>query len=477
MAIAAVAHAPDSIPSRAEPRLAPVGEAAITCRNVSVRFFTDRRSVTALSGIDLDVTRGEFLTLLGPSGCGKSTLLRAVADLVTPNTGEVRVLGSSAEAARRRRDIGFVFQDPALLPWRTALQNVSLPLEVADGAKHKGKATPSELLELVGLKGWERSYPHELSGGMRQRVSIARALVSDPKVLLMDEPFGALDEITRDRLNEELRRVWREIGTTILFVTHSIYEAAYLGQRVLMLSANPGRVKEVVPVRLPENRTLDIRAGIRRTGGVPAPRSGGLLMSTPNVLAAGPAAAMAGLDGLKVEDLTRAEMQGRKHIGALLDYVRGQMPGFERCYLVDVAPQTGVRQTRLLDGEYVINKEDLAQRTPFADTVARGRDYTTPYRTLLPKNVENLLVAGRHYSATPAAQKISREIPPCMAMGEAAGMAAAMALDSGVRVRDIDVQLLQRKLRAQGADPGDQPDPNPDVPSIARHDHSPELIA
>ena len=243
----------------AGPRPAAPTGAAITCRNLGVRFFTDRRSVTALAGIDLDVNRGELLTLLGPSGCGKSTLLRAVADLVTPNTGEVRVLGATAETARRRRDIGFVFQDPALLPWRTALQNVTLPLEVADGAKHQGKATPSELLDLVGLKGWEQSFPHELSGGMRQRVSIARALVSDPKILLMDEPFGALDEITRDRLNEELRRVWRETGTTILFVTHSIYEAAYLGQRVLMLTANPGRVKEIVPVRLPENRTLDLR--------------------------------------------------------------------------------------------------------------------------------------------------------------------------------------------------------------------------
>jgi NitT/TauT family transport system ATP-binding protein len=259
MAIAAVAQAPEFTKSPAVAQPATDIEAAITCRNVSVRFFTDRRSVTALSGIDLDVRRGELLTLLGPSGCGKSTLLRAVADLVSPSTGEVRVLGSTAETARRRRDIGFVFQDAALLPWRTALQNVTLPLEVADGAKHKGKATPSELLELVGLKGWEHSFPHELSGGMRQRVSIARALVSDPKILLMDEPFGALDEITRDRLNEELRRVWREIGTTILFVTHSIYEAAYLGQRVLMLAANPGRVKEIIPVRLPENRTLDIR--------------------------------------------------------------------------------------------------------------------------------------------------------------------------------------------------------------------------
>src|SRR6266567_132485 len=198
MGIAAAAQATESPVPPAGSRTAAVDGAAITCRNVSVRFFTNRRSVTALSGIDLDVNRGELLTLLGPSGCGKSTLLRAVADLVTPSTGEIRVHGSTAQAARRRRDIGFVFQDAALLAWRTALQNVELPLEVADGAKHKGKATPRELLDLVGLKGWENAFPHELSGGMRQRVSIARALVSDPKILLMDEPFGALDEITRD---------------------------------------------------------------------------------------------------------------------------------------------------------------------------------------------------------------------------------------------------------------------------------------
>src|SRR5215467_3586794 len=186
---------------------------------------------------------------------------------------------------------------------------------------------------------------------------------------------------------------------------------------------------------------------------------------------------MTGLDGLKVEDLTKAEMQGRKYIGALIDYIRNHMPGFERCYLVDVAPQTGVRQTRLLEGEYVVDKEDLSQRTRFADTVARGRDYTTPYRAMLPRGLENLLVAGRHYSATPSAQKISREIPPCMAMGEAAGVAAAMALEMGGRVRDIDVKSLQRKLRAQGADPGDHSGPNEDVPAIARTDSPLELIA
>jgi hypothetical protein len=176
---------------------------------------------------------------------------------------------------------------------------------------------------------------------------------------------------------------------------------------------------------------------------------------------------MTGLDGLKVEDLTRAEVQGRHHIHQTVDYVRKHMPGFERCVVIDIAPQTGVRQTRMLEGEYVITKEDLMARTRFPDAVARGRDYTTPYRAIVPKVVDNLLVAGRHYSATSSAQKMSREIPPCMAMGEAAGVAAAMALDAGVPVRDVDVKRLQAKLRAQGADPGDQSGPNSDVPAIA----------
>ena len=238
---------------------------AVSCKDVSVRFFTEKRSVTALKDVSLDIQVGEFLSLLGPSGCGKSTFLRVVADLIAPSQGALKVLGVTPEAARLRRDIGFVFQDAALLPWRTALQNVELPLEVARGkiqaaqSTRAARATPRELLELVGLKGSENAYPHELSGGMRQRVSIARALVSDPRILLMDEPFGALDEITRDRLNEELLRVWRELGMTVLFVTHSIYEAAFLGQRVLMLATNPGRVQEIVPVTLPANRTLAIR--------------------------------------------------------------------------------------------------------------------------------------------------------------------------------------------------------------------------
>jgi hypothetical protein len=176
---------------------------------------------------------------------------------------------------------------------------------------------------------------------------------------------------------------------------------------------------------------------------------------------------MTGLNGLKVEDLTRAEVQGRKHIHALVDFVRERLPGFAHCYVVDVAPQTGVRQTRLLEGEYIITKEDLVQRTRFDDSIARGRDYYMPYRVLLPQKIDNLLVAGRHYSVTSQAQKDSREIPPCMAMGEAAGVAAALAVSAGVAVRNVDVRKVQMTLRAQGADPGDQVGRNADVPAFA----------
>jgi NitT/TauT family transport system ATP-binding protein len=244
----------------ADPVSAPATEgAAVDLTGVTVRFTTERGTVTALEGIDLVVREGGFLTLLGPSGCGKSTLLRVVADIIRPSSGSASVLGGPPAAARSRRDIGFVFQDAALLPWRTVLDNVTLPLEVGGGAPAGRGRDPRELLDLVGLSGWERAFPHELSGGMRQRVSIARALVSGPKLLLMDEPFGALDEITRDRLNEELLAVWAKTGTTILFVTHSIYEAAFLAQEVLLLAARPGRVREKVPVNLPSPRRIAMR--------------------------------------------------------------------------------------------------------------------------------------------------------------------------------------------------------------------------
>jgi len=245
------------------------GGPAVAVDCVTVRFVTERRVITALEEVSFTVPRGGFLALLGPSGCGKSTLLRVVADLIAPSAGRATVLGQTPEAARRARSLGFVFQDSALLPWRTALQNVELPLEV--GGRHPlapGAPTPSELLKLVGLAGWEGSFPHELSGGMRQRVAIARALLGAPQIMLMDEPFGALDEFTRDRLNEELLRIWQETRTTILFVTHSVYEAVFLGQQVLVLAANPGRVREVVEIDLPATRTLAIRETERFVGQV-----------------------------------------------------------------------------------------------------------------------------------------------------------------------------------------------------------------
>jgi hypothetical protein len=172
---------------------------------------------------------------------------------------------------------------------------------------------------------------------------------------------------------------------------------------------------------------------------------------------------MANYDGLKVDDLTRADFEGRKRIAALLEFLHAKMPGFRDCYVVDVAPQLGIRQTRLLEGLYVVTKEDVTERRHFADSVARGRDYYTPYRSLLPRDVKGLVVAGRHYSATSSAQRMSREIPPCMAMGEAAGEAAASALEGGVALDQVDVGKLQARLRARGADPGDRPAANATV--------------
>jgi NitT/TauT family transport system ATP-binding protein len=231
---------------------------AVTLSDVTVTFNTERGRVTALQDVSISLPEHGFTSLLGPSGCGKSTLLRVVADLLQPAAGDVTVLGSAPEEARRARQLGFVFQDAALLPWRTAIDNVRLPLQVGK-ADRSNADSPERLLELVGLSGRENAYPHELSGGMRQRVSIARALVCRPRILLMDEPFGALDEITRDRLNEELLRIWESTGTTILFVTHSIPESVFLSQQVLVLSSHPGRVRELVPIDLPYPRRLAVR--------------------------------------------------------------------------------------------------------------------------------------------------------------------------------------------------------------------------
>ncbi len=230
---------------------------AVEIHGLTVRFETEGGPVTALDQVSVAIPEGGIFTMLGPSGCGKSTLLRAIADLVPMAEGSISVHARPPSEARRERDFGFVFQDSTLLPWRTAIDNVRLPLEIGGGSS--AAASPEELLALVGLSGREGAYPGELSGGMRQRVAIARALVCQPRILLMDEPFGALDEITRDKLNEELLRIWEETGTTILFVTHSIPEAAYLGQSVLMLAASPGRVRDLVPVDLPFPRRLAMR--------------------------------------------------------------------------------------------------------------------------------------------------------------------------------------------------------------------------
>lgn len=234
--------------------------AAIAIRDLSVRFETDDGVVTALEKVSVDIPEGALVTMLGPSGCGKSTLLRAIADLVPASEGDVSVFSRGPDQARLARDFAFVFQDATLLPWRSALENVRLPLEVGGAAAAIDQPVAAgDLLALVGLEGRENALPHELSGGMRQRVAIARALICKPRILLMDEPFGALDEITRDKLNEELLRIWKETGTTIVFVTHSIPEAAFLGQHVLVLASDPGRVREFYPVDLPHPRKLAMR--------------------------------------------------------------------------------------------------------------------------------------------------------------------------------------------------------------------------
>ena len=213
----------------------------------------------ALQGIDLQIRSGEFVSLIGPSGCGKSTLLRIVGDLITPTSGSVEVNGKPAPQARADRDYGMVFQAPVLFDWRTVEGNVRLPLEIMKMDRAERDRRVREMLELVELGGFLRHYPHQLSGGMQQRVAIARALAFEPALLLMDEPFGALDEMTRERLNAEVLRIWARTGTTIVFVTHSIPEAVFLSTRVVVMSARPGRVASVVDIDLPHPRSDDTR--------------------------------------------------------------------------------------------------------------------------------------------------------------------------------------------------------------------------
>ena len=243
----------------AEPGRKAVSQPAVEVRNASLVYQTADTPVQALSNIDLRIGEGEFVSLIGPSGCGKTTLLRVIADLEHITEGNVRVNGVSPHEARLARAYGYVFQAPALFPWRTVLGNVMLPLQIQGGDKAQNRSTAMAHLERVGLKGFEGKYPWQLSGGMQQRVSIARALAFEPKILMMDEPFGALDEITRDRLNEQLQQLWQRERRTVVFVTHSIAEAVYLSTRIVVMSPRPGRIVKVIESPLPDERHLGLR--------------------------------------------------------------------------------------------------------------------------------------------------------------------------------------------------------------------------
>jgi NitT/TauT family transport system ATP-binding protein len=227
--------------------------------DVSKVFGGSAGPVEALSRINLSVGRGEFVSLIGPSGCGKSTLLRIVGDLLSPSNGTVTVNGKPARQARLDRDYGMVFQAPVLFDWRTVRQNVELPLEILRRPKAEREAKARDMLELVELGTFGGHRPWQLSGGMQQRVAIARALALDPAILLMDEPFGALDEMTRERMNLELLRIWDRTGTTVIFVTHSIPEAVFLSTRVVVMSARPGRITDLIEVDLPRERNVETR--------------------------------------------------------------------------------------------------------------------------------------------------------------------------------------------------------------------------
>ena len=231
----------------------------IDIRNLGLTFQTADAPVVALSTINLTIRAGEFVSLIGPSGCGKTTLMRIVADLEQPTEGSVMVNGVSPREARLKRAYGYIFQAAALYPWRNVQRNVELPHEIMSVTREEREAKARRYLELVGLKGFEKKFPWQLSGGMQQRVSIARALSFDPQLLLMDEPFGALDEITRDRMNEELLLIWEKTRKTVIFVTHSIDEAVLLSTKIVVMSARPGRIIDVIDSTLPSNRTIETR--------------------------------------------------------------------------------------------------------------------------------------------------------------------------------------------------------------------------
>ena len=235
------------------------GNPVIETAGLDLTFSTNDGPVHALSDINLSIGKGEFVSLIGPSGCGKTTLLRVIADLEQPTGGSISVNGMSPEQARQSRAYGYVFQAAALYPWRTIERNVALPLEIMKIPKAEQQERVAENLALVNLTGFEKKFPWQLSGGMQQRASIARALAVKPDMLLMDEPFGALDEIVRDHLNEQLLKLWSETGKTVVFVTHSIPEAVFLSTRIVVMSPRPGRVHDVIDCDLGSERPLDIR--------------------------------------------------------------------------------------------------------------------------------------------------------------------------------------------------------------------------
>jgi NitT/TauT family transport system ATP-binding protein len=238
---------------------APPRRLVVDAQNVSLTFDTADGKVEALSKVSLQVAEGEFVSFIGPSGCGKTTMLRVIADLQQPTSGTLLVNGMSAEQARLARSYGYVFQSPALFPWRTIEKNLKLPLEVMGFSEHEQRQRVRDYLALVNLTGFERKFPWQLSGGMQQRVSIARALSFDPAMLLMDEPFGALDEIVRDHLNEQLLQLWRTTGKTVLFVTHSIPEAVFLSTKIVVMSPRPGRIIDIINCDFLPDRALEVR--------------------------------------------------------------------------------------------------------------------------------------------------------------------------------------------------------------------------
>lgn len=234
-------------------------DSVIVAEKLGLVFETADAPVIALKDIDLTIQQGEFVSLIGPSGCGKTTLLRVIADLEQPTRGAISINGTSPEQARLNRAYGYVFQAPALYAWRTVIRNVELPLEIMKRPAAERRDRASKALKTVGLENFERKFPWQLSGGMQQRVSIARALAFEPELLLMDEPFGALDEITRDNLNVHLLDLWRQTKLTVVFVTHSIPEAVFLSSKIVVMSPRPGQIVEVIDSNLPTDRDLDVR--------------------------------------------------------------------------------------------------------------------------------------------------------------------------------------------------------------------------